>query len=1072
MLCISNLIQASEPDDASSSIKEQKGRLLSKVKTQQNLFYDAKTIGFDRQNNTTIFTGDVVVIGSGTIITADSIELSRYDNSLNASGHVILLTKEQVFTGTDLTYHWQTGNTKIDNATLIAYDDITIGDLTNKILGLTHEEIQFEANRKKRLEYINNERLKILEDYRLKSNFGDTPPKKMIHRYATLLEQEDLTKEMPNGALAKLTRQRRESYQKRRAFWSQATQKNKASSLGQTSYFIIKGKQLKRTDGNDYSADEAYWTSCKCDEDESPPWAFRSRLITAQEGGYIDLHDAVLEIKGIPILYLPRMAIPNKGTRQSGFLIPTLRTGDRRLGTVYTQPVYFAFADNLDFTLTTDFFQKKGTRLRGEARYLKNKYDGIFINIEGIRDRDWIHQRNTRENLISYYTSDDYPPPQQDTQEEVEPPVLYCQDVPPEEQEQCFEDKIRRPLAVPPNTWRGSQEIKAQFHPSARTTLSFDGELRSDHRYVEDLKLTDSFVSAFQPAQFADSFNTIRGKLAYGEQNFHAGVTSSFGDHVLIPDERFTGSQIPSRIDIVSKFTDLNYYNFMPIPIYANLEYTSIPIEVKEGSHFKEWSTKTTLGSGHWQKLIANFAGPIKSEGAFTIDFFGDAQTRHIKHSGPGNTIGKIHSWLSGVQFHLPLDGEGVIPDLFDRGRRDMAGRRYIHHSMEWNMTLSTRPSVIRRGDYGDYRDENGAPLVYFSSDSKIRPETVYDPLDTMQVNKTISLSTKHSWSTYKKKWDLIKGTKKEERKSATKLSKRKQFEKQALQELMFSTDRMVSHYKDMLSETKRPGPTSKEQLEKMTPKERLRHQVFEKKRKAQPLISGTDWHINRYRIVDEERFTPVTFEAKISFDFEQEKLRKETVKNNRRLEAQGRVDEVVKYANLPAPWSGPDMNLAINYGGFGLGIAFTYNIYQRTASSINFSLGIPKIYNTTLGLSYTLDKSIQYGDNDILLQKKTGTTTASLNTSIIPNIGADVLIIKKEVEGSPKPSYETQIGLGYTDDSNCWGLRFLRSKPFGVDARDATYELQFTVIFLGQNRSLDLLTPLAKEIKGEIAKK
>ena len=51
------------------------------------------------------------------------------------------------------------------------------------------------------------------------------------------------------------------------------------------------------------------------DDDESPAWGFHAERIDAQSGGYIDFTDAVLKIKDIPILYLPRLKIPLKSER-------------------------------------------------------------------------------------------------------------------------------------------------------------------------------------------------------------------------------------------------------------------------------------------------------------------------------------------------------------------------------------------------------------------------------------------------------------------------------------------------------------------------------------------------------------------------------------------------------------------------------------------------------------------------------------------------------------------------------------------------------------------------------------
>ena len=1059
-----------EEEAAPSSLVDEAEDLLDIAAntSQEHLFYDAKVIGFDRKNNTTLFEGDVVVIGAGTIISADYITLHRKTGKLMASGHVVVLTKDQVFTGKTLEYHWDTENLKIQDGVLLAYDEKTITEVTDRVLGFTPKELYFETQRERRLTYLRQEKTKLLDSYRATAKIGDTPPEPLVDSYALLLEQEDLAEEIPNTALAKLSEKRRESFRKRRSFWEKSKSKSEGVALGPTSYFRIEGKTLKRTFGNDFMAEDAYWTACKCDEDEEPVWAFSARQIDAQTGGYVDLTDAVLEIKGLPILYLPRVKVPIKGNvRQSGFLFPTLRTGDSRFGSVYTQPVYFAFADNMDATLTTDFFQQQGTRIRAEGRYQQNKYDRLTLNLETIRDKTWIDQRTTRKRLTDYYTSESYPNP---TLPQLATPMC---DRNAEDYEACIADRVTKPLAMPPNTWRGSQEWQGQFHITPRIMVASEGQLRSDHRYVEDLRLTDDFLSAFSPAQYANSFNTVRHKVAYEGTDFYAGLTSSYGDDVLIPDDRFAGMQIPGRIDIASRYVSLNYKDISPIPLYGNLEFTMIPIEDNQGSRTDTWGAPTSLGSGRWQKFATNLVAPLKKDGIFTLDYFGDAQTRRIRHSGPGKSTASMHSFSSGISFNLPIDGVGMVPEFFKGEESDsLVGRRFIHHSMNWNMSFSTRPTVIRRGDYGDYTDEKGAPLVYFGSDRKTPSNVRHDPTDSMQVHKTISFGTSHSWSTYKKNWELLRGSrragdKKDLKKKKPGQSRREQYNEEArraLEGLMLDTDKRITDYRDMITQ-KRRAKRPKVQQQDGEQQEPFDQEAY----LATPLMQEPTWHINRYRLIDENRIVPLSLSAGISYDFEQEKRRREQIKRNEQLTAEGRSDEVVSYFNLPRPWSGPHVNAQINVGQYSLNVSLDYNLYERTSRNIDFSLGIPGFYETSLALTYSLGKNAEYNaEEDSLLFRKTGTAQARVSSALIPYIHTDLLLIQKTVEGQPKPSYETQFGISYMSDSDCWGLRFLRSKPLNVEEKDANYLVQLTIIFLGQSRSLDVFTPLVRELKGE----
>jgi lipopolysaccharide assembly outer membrane protein LptD (OstA) len=76
--------------------------------------------------------------------------------------------------------------------------------------------------------------------------------------------------------------------------------------------------------------------------------------------------------------------------------MPGFQSGNQNNGFVYTQPVYFAFADNYDSTITTDFFQKRGARVGVDFRYKARKHSGFELNLESIRDAVWLQSRVDR----------------------------------------------------------------------------------------------------------------------------------------------------------------------------------------------------------------------------------------------------------------------------------------------------------------------------------------------------------------------------------------------------------------------------------------------------------------------------------------------------------------------------------------------------------------------------------------------------------------------------------------------------------------------------------------------------
>src|SRR5689334_6587829 len=88
-----------------------------------------------------------------------------------------------------------------------------------------------------------------------------------------------------------------------------------------------------RSDGNRNTLQQMVFTNCPicADGKSDPTWQIRAREATLDEDDQmISYQDAVLEIKGIPILYIPWFAHPDPTSeRRSGFLVPDVSTGSK-----------------------------------------------------------------------------------------------------------------------------------------------------------------------------------------------------------------------------------------------------------------------------------------------------------------------------------------------------------------------------------------------------------------------------------------------------------------------------------------------------------------------------------------------------------------------------------------------------------------------------------------------------------------------------------------------------------------------------------------------------------------------
>ena len=131
-----------------------------------------------------------------------------------------------------------------------------------------------------------------------------------------------------------------------------------------------------------YSAlEKIVYTSCEvCDEDDNPTWALRARrAVINQETQMMSYRDAVVEIAGIPVIYLPFFAHPDPGSeRRSGFLPPDFGSSSK-LGLFYQQPYYWAISPYSDLTISPRVMANVNPIV--EAKYRKRFWSGnLLIN--------------------------------------------------------------------------------------------------------------------------------------------------------------------------------------------------------------------------------------------------------------------------------------------------------------------------------------------------------------------------------------------------------------------------------------------------------------------------------------------------------------------------------------------------------------------------------------------------------------------------------------------------------------------------------------------------------------------
>ena len=108
---------------------------------------------------------------------------------------------------------------------------------------------------------------------------------------------------------------------------------------------------------------------CENGKDSSPTWTLKARRARQDtQNNLIVYRDAVLRLKGVPVLYLPYFAHPDPSAeRQSGFLTPEIGR-NTRTGWFVTQPYLWAVDPYTDFTIAPQAFVRVNPLLKLDLR--------------------------------------------------------------------------------------------------------------------------------------------------------------------------------------------------------------------------------------------------------------------------------------------------------------------------------------------------------------------------------------------------------------------------------------------------------------------------------------------------------------------------------------------------------------------------------------------------------------------------------------------------------------------------------------------------------------------------------
>lgn len=152
------------------------------------------------------------------------------------------------------------------------------------------------------------------------------------------------------------------------------------SLLAQNGQLVANG--ARRTEAKLNELTRPVYTTCNvCKEDAGRPplWDIRAReAIQNIEVKRIEYQDVVIDLHGIPVLYLPYLTHPDPSAkRASGLLPPSFGAGSRHLGPFAKVPYYFVLDDQSDLIVTPMLTSKAGEAVFTDYRRLFN--DGRIL---------------------------------------------------------------------------------------------------------------------------------------------------------------------------------------------------------------------------------------------------------------------------------------------------------------------------------------------------------------------------------------------------------------------------------------------------------------------------------------------------------------------------------------------------------------------------------------------------------------------------------------------------------------------------------------------------------------------
>ncbi|MCB2225237.1 MAG: LPS assembly protein LptD [Desulfarculaceae bacterium] len=143
-----------------------------------------------------------------------------------------------------------------------------------------------------------------------------------------------------------------------------------------TNNYYLSGAEIAKTGKETYTIKQGSFTSC---DGADPAWQVTGEDMEVTVEGYGTAKNTAFRVKGVPILWAPYLMFPAKFKRQSGMLAPQFGQSQRD-GFIFSLPYYQTLGEDMDATVTLNYYTKRGLDLGLEYRYsLDPGSKGMFM---------------------------------------------------------------------------------------------------------------------------------------------------------------------------------------------------------------------------------------------------------------------------------------------------------------------------------------------------------------------------------------------------------------------------------------------------------------------------------------------------------------------------------------------------------------------------------------------------------------------------------------------------------------------------------------------------------------------